>query len=218
MGKKNTVAFLAALFFAASHAAAGLTWPTTKIEGTSKLGEDYFSATFSFTNHGDKPVSILSVSTSCGCTTATAEKKIYAPGETGEIKARLDVRGRQGVQERTILVTTDDAPQSPTVLTLHVQVPELAEVTPRLLVWSRNSPSTPKEVTVTAGTNVEITLREVSSSDTFSVEQFVDACGSKYHLRIVPRSTASPLRSEIRLKIEAVVGHPEERVIYAMVQ
>lgn len=48
--------------------------------------------TFTFTNTGDKPLVIKSVSTSCGCTAAEYPKPtdVIAPGEEGVIKVKYD--------------------------------------------------------------------------------------------------------------------------------
>src|SRR5580700_9142123 len=97
-------------------AMGGLTWSSTKIEGNPTAGQESFEAVFTFKNTGEKPVRIISIEPSCGCTTATAEKKSYAPGETGELKAKVDLRGRAGHQEKIIAVTTDDTPKAPVSL------------------------------------------------------------------------------------------------------
>lgn len=199
-------------------ALGALTWSSTKIEATAKGGQESFATIFPFKNTGDKPVKIVSVQTSCGCTTATLAKNTYAPGESGELKAEMDLRERIGWQERTITVTTDDAPDKPTVLTLRVNIPQVIEISPRLLVWSHDSKGETKEVTITAGTDVAITLRDVVYSPQFTVEQITDTPGRRYRLRITPRSTASPFREEIMVQYEAVVGHPQEMIVYAIVQ
>ena len=45
---------------------------------------------FLFTNNAARPVKILSVSASCGCTTPGWSKDPIAPGKTGFIKASFD--------------------------------------------------------------------------------------------------------------------------------
>ena len=206
------------LLLLAGAARAALTWSSTRIEATAKGGQQTFDTVFNFKNTGDKPVKIVSVQTSCGCTTATLAKNTYAPGESGELKAEIDLRDRTGWQEKTITVTTDDAPASPTTLTLRVNIPQLIEIEPRLLVWSHDGAEETKEVTITAGTDVAITLRDVVYSPQFTVEQVTDTPGRRYRLRITPHSTKTNFRDQILVQYEAVVGEPQEMAVYVIVQ
>lgn len=69
---------------------------------------------FKFTNKGKSPLIIEKVQTSCGCTGATTGgKNEYAKNESGEIKITFNTQGRQGHQEKSIVVFTNDpdAPQ-----------------------------------------------------------------------------------------------------------
>ncbi len=202
----------------AGTARATLTWSSTKVEAAAKGGQETFDTVFNFKNTGDKPVKIISVQTSCGCTTATLAKTTYAPGESGELKAEIDLRNRTGWQEKTITVTTDDAPASPVTLNLRVNIPQLVEIAPRLLVWSHDSKGEPKEVTISAGTDVAITIRDLVYSPQFTVEQITDAPGRRYRLRITPHSTQASFRDQILVQYEAVVGQPQEMAVYLIVQ
>jgi hypothetical protein len=189
-------------------AMGGLSWSSTKIEGSATAGQETFEAVFTFKNTGDKPVRLISIKPSCGCTTATAEKIAYAPGESGEIKAQVDLRGRTGRQEKIIAVTTDDTPNAPVMLTLDLNIPSVVDVLPRLLVWSRGSKAEPKEVTITAGGTVEIRLDRVKCENPqFIVEQLTDRPGVRYRLRITPRSTDSPMSTFIQLTFATALDH-----------
>lgn len=65
--------------------------------------------TFKFTNKGKSPLIIEKVQPSCGCTGATTDgKNEYAKGETGEIKITFNTQGRTGVQEKHVLVFSND--------------------------------------------------------------------------------------------------------------
>ena len=52
-------------------------------------------------NEGQTAVTNESLKPSCGCTTAELEKKTYAPGEKGEVRARFDIGQRVGVQSKS---------------------------------------------------------------------------------------------------------------------
>lgn len=78
---------------------------------------------FKFTNKGNSTLNIERVQTSCGCTGATVgEKSDYAKNESGEIKVNFSTQGREGHQEKTILVYSND-PQNPQkILTIKCEI------------------------------------------------------------------------------------------------
>lgn len=64
---------------------------------------------FKFTNKGKSTLIIEKVQPSCGCTGATTGgKNEYAKGESGEIKITFNTQGREGRQEKHIMVFTND--------------------------------------------------------------------------------------------------------------
>lgn len=70
---------------------------------------------FKFTNKGNSTLTIERVQTSCGCTGATVgEQKDYKKNESGEIKVNFSTQGREGHQEKTIVVYSND-PENPQV-------------------------------------------------------------------------------------------------------
>lgn len=71
---------------------------------------------FQFTNSSSKPVQILAVKPSCGCTTPGWSKEPILPGKTGSIKAEFDPAGRPGYFSKSLAVTTDADSQPITLL------------------------------------------------------------------------------------------------------
>lgn len=77
---------------------------------------------FLFTNSGQSDLEIASVKASCGCTASAPKDKIIKAGESSEIMATFNSRGRQGIQNKSITVRSND-PDNPTiVLRLKVEV------------------------------------------------------------------------------------------------
>lgn len=70
---------------------------------------------FEFTNSSSRPIRILLVKPSCGCTTPDWSKEPVQPGKTGFIQARFDPKGRPGYFNKSLTVTTD-ADTNPIVL------------------------------------------------------------------------------------------------------
>lgn len=62
---------------------------------------------FVFTNSSGRPVKIVNVNASCGCTTPGWTKEPILPGKTGFIKASFDPKGRPGFFNKTLTVITD---------------------------------------------------------------------------------------------------------------
>jgi hypothetical protein len=58
---------------------------------------DVVQHTFRFTNVGKGPLTIASVSASCGCTTPEWTEEVIPPGGEGKVVATFDSKGRGGV-------------------------------------------------------------------------------------------------------------------------
>ncbi|MDE6415782.1 MAG: DUF1573 domain-containing protein [Duncaniella sp.] len=76
--------------------------------GTIRANGGKVTATYKFTNTGDKPLVIVSVSNGgCGCTVPSYPKMPVQPGKEGEISITFDPRGRSGEFERVVKVKTN---------------------------------------------------------------------------------------------------------------
>ena len=76
---------------------------------------------FDFTNTTNRPVKILKVQASCGCTTPDWSKDPILPGKSGFIQASFNPKGRPGYFNKSLTVTTDfDA--NPIILQIKGQV------------------------------------------------------------------------------------------------
>jgi hypothetical protein len=70
---------------------------------------------FTFTNLANRPMRILNVQASCGCTTPGWTKEIIAASGSGFIKVSFDPKGKPGYFNKTLTVITD-IEKSPIVL------------------------------------------------------------------------------------------------------
>ena len=64
---------------------------------------------FIFTNNSDKPINIIRVNASCGCTTPGWSKDPVLPGQTGYVKAQYDPKARPGYFNKSLTVMFDGA-------------------------------------------------------------------------------------------------------------
>jgi len=83
-------------------------FPTTEFDGGDVLEGQTVEYRFVVKNDGKGDLTIESVKASCGCTAVEPTEKILKPGQSTEIVARFDSRGRTGVQHKTITVETND--------------------------------------------------------------------------------------------------------------
>lgn len=76
---------------------------------------------FLFTNNSGRPMRIVNVQASCGCTTPDWTKDVIAPGKTGYIQASYNPKGRPGYFNKSLTVTTD-IDTNPIILQIKGQV------------------------------------------------------------------------------------------------
>ena len=76
--------------------------------GTIK-GEDKVETVFTFTNTGDTDLVISKAVGSCGCTVPEYPKEPIAPGKKGDIKVSFSPKGKNGMQNKTVTLTTNTA-------------------------------------------------------------------------------------------------------------
>ncbi len=77
--------------------------------GTVEEGE-IVDHVYTFTNSGDAPLLITNAKGSCGCTVPDWPKTAIAPGETGEIKVRLNTRGKKNNVRQSVTLTANTEP------------------------------------------------------------------------------------------------------------
>lgn len=106
-------------------------------------------AVFKFTNKGTGPLEIISTQGSCGCTVPALDKKIYQPGESGQIKVNYNPHNRRGPQHTTVTVTTNDAANRTVVLNVKSEVSPIVSVEPTMLALGEIFKGRGKTATVT---------------------------------------------------------------------
>ena len=166
-------------------------------------GETVLHAQFKFINDGDKPVKIVSVRPSCGCTTATLDKKIFGPKEEGTIKAALSVGDREGFQSKTIAVTTDEGNGVAYLLTFNADIPELFTIEPRLLFWQYRGPLETQAIFVQYAHGQAVKLLTVKGQDRLfrtTIQPLRDHSGVK--VLVTPESTQKSAQCQMALIFE----------------
>ena len=213
------LAILISLLLLTFRASAGLQWdkPLQQLQRTPADGA--VEARFTFRNVGAAPVTIRTLRSSCGCTTARLEKKIYAPGEAGEVVARFFFGDRTGAQRKTIEVRTDEAAAEPVVLDLRVHIHDPLTITPALVFWKRGEPGAAKTVQLTAAADQRVRIKSVTSSNprvTAKLETIKG--GEQYAVSVQPVDTTQKESAEISVQTDFPADAPRVYVIHARVK
>ncbi len=100
-----------------------LTWLDSTYLDMGKVKEgQVVEVTYRFKNTGTRPLVILDVTASCGCTVPEKPEQPFAPGEEGVIKAKFDSKGRPGENRKHISVDANTNPSRSHSLDFRVEV------------------------------------------------------------------------------------------------
>ena len=211
--------FAALLLFLPAGAWAQLRWDAP-IQHFQRAPEDRaVEAHFTFQNTGSAPVTIRSLRSSCGCTTARLEKKTYAPGERGEVVARFAFGDRKGLQRKTIAVAAGDKSEEATILELSVLIAEPLRISPALVFWRTGQPGETQTVQLTAEPSQPVRVKSVTSSNPRlgATLQTVQP-GAQYLVAVRPVDTAQKESAEISVLTDFPPDAPRTYVIHARVK
>jgi hypothetical protein len=198
---------------------AQLKWDQPKQTLTPSPGEKAVTAKFGFTNVGPSPITIIDVHPSCGCTTATLAKKDYAPGESGEIEAKLNFAGHVGHQEKWIYVTTNLAGSEPALLSLGVDIPPEVTIQPEFVMWRVGDPLEPKTMQVVIPEGIPIKLVVAQADNPIMQVRLREVqAGKEWEVKVTPTSTREAVKVVVTIRSDYPVGNPATYSAYARVQ
>ncbi len=179
--------------------AHALKWKTQHLSLQVAPLQKTAEAFFEFTNASAKPVTITGLDTSCDCLDATASAKVIAPGASGRINAKFNLADRYGQLRRTIIVSTDEG-SVPTALTVQLDVPEAATLSPRSLEWKLGADAAEQTVEISVAEGISLDISEVKgTSDAFATRLEAVEKGRRYRLHVTPRSTKDASSAAFRL-------------------
>ena len=102
-----------------------------------KNNTEFVEHSYQIRNTGTLSLEIRNVRASCGCTAVKPSQDVVAPGSEASIMARLDLRGRNGFQQKSITDESND-PQTPNlILTLKGNAVEPLRAQPSSLFFGR---------------------------------------------------------------------------------
>jgi hypothetical protein len=196
-----------------------LKWENPEQTLTAKPLDKVISTKFRFTNVGTSPVKITDLQPSCGCTTASLQKKEYAPGESGEIEAKFKFDGRVGHQEKWIVVTTDWVPPQRTILRFTVSIPESITIQPQLVLWRVGDQPTPKTVRIAIPDEVPGRVVSVQADSTaVKLELHEIRPGKELEVKVTPTTTSQPESATLLIRTDYPAENPATHYAYARVK
>jgi len=211
---KLTATLAAVSLLCLSSAQAQITWDASQKEFHPTLKETESVAEFTFTNTGDRTVTILEVKPACGCTTAKLEKKTYAPGESGKVTGTFAFGKRQGLQLKTLTVKTNDPKSETTTLSLKVHLPKLLKMSPLFVWWKKGEEKTPKTISLEVLQDSPIKVLSVKSgNETLAPELETVEEGRQYAITVTPASTDEAVRTVLVIQTEFASG--DQRAFHA---
>lgn len=211
--------FLLPLLFAVTSAVAELKWDKPLQQFQRSPEDKEIAAHFTFRNAGSTPVTIKTLRSSCGCTTARMEKKTYAPGEQGEVVVIFVFGGRKDVHRKTVTVTTDDKMQEPTILDLRVDIREALTLTPALVYWKTGEPVAAKKVQLAAEPGQPVRIKSVTSSNPrLPATLETIKAGTAYAVSVKPADTAQKESAEITVQSDFPPDAPRTYIIHARIK
>ncbi|CAN5689125.1 hypothetical protein BH11VER1_BH11VER1_39110 [soil metagenome] len=185
---------------------AGLVFDADPLLINPKPEDEEIEATFTFTNNGDKPVTVTGLESTCACLEASLDKRVYAPGEKGTGKARFKVSTFVGKHEKFLHIYTDNPLEPDKVLTAIIDVPEVIEIKPNNLQWAVGSTPEPKAYVIKMLGTDEMHITNITATRqnvTFEKKEITP--GREYQIIIKPTSTAEVTIGALKIETDSKI-------------
>ncbi len=160
------------------------------------------TARFPFTNTSDRTITITNTQTSCGCTVASLEKKVFAPGEGDVVEINFDSVNRPGLNDRLVRVVTDEPGITNYALRLRANVIQEVSLSQRVAAFGE----------VPVGESRSVTINVLSIVDgPFEVLEVVNARGDVQVEMADPKPYSVAGRPETGVQIPITITLPADR-------
>lgn len=203
--------------------AGNLTFVEESKEIAPGLEETKVSADFKFTNKTDKPVTIDKYDGGCSCVSVqiAGGKRVYAPGESGTLRANYDMGAASGTVEKTIMIWLDGASanEPSQSVKVRVNIPVLISIEPKTLKWEVGQPATAEKIQIKMNGDKPIHVLSVSSSNTnFTHELKTIEDGRHYELSLSPKDTQGAGLAVFQIKTDCEVQRHSLQQVFAVVR
>lgn len=211
------------LTLAALAQAAGLEFTALLKEANAAADAAIVTTDFSFTNKGDKPVTIAKTNPGCSCLKVeiSGGKLKYAPGESGVVRTTFDMGNFSGTVDKMVALWIDDDPvdKPSTTLTVRVHIPVLVALEPKTVKWNLGANPDPQTIQIRMAEGKSIRVTGVkSSSPAFKCEVKVLEEGRKYDLIVTPLEMNAPGMSVVRIETDCEISKHRIQQAFAVVR
>lgn len=194
---------------------AGLVFDATVLQEKADAALETHEVKFPFRVEGEAPVNIESVTTSCGCISADTDKKVYQPGETGEVKAVFKLGSFEGEVVKSLQVLSDDPTARSRQLQVKISIPKVFELTPEMTTWTTGDEPVAKTVTVKILGDNPIEITGVTSSrEAVKAEVKEVTKGREYEVTIKPDSTEKNMLGVLKLSTNSQIPRFQSKNAY----
>ncbi|MBW8001082.1 MAG: DUF1573 domain-containing protein [Planctomycetes bacterium] len=169
--------------------------------------------TFKFKNTGEGVLRIKRVQSTCGCTVPKLSKKVYAPGEEGEIQVTYKASKSPGKTAKQIKVHLKDKETPLVALTIRAEVIIKIAIEPKKLTLSlREDNAGCPEVTLSSKDGEAFSIRGIKSTgNAISVEFDPNVVATEFVIH--PKVDMEKLRKRLNGRLDVLLTHPETKAI-----
>ncbi len=186
---------------------AGLDFPATLKEIHAPADAKIVTAEFEFSNRSEKSVTVAKVNPTCSCIAVKIKdgKLLYAPGESGLIRAEFDMGTFSGTVDKVVAIWLDNDPEEkPSLaLTVRVHIPVLITLEPKTVKWEIGGKAEPQTIRITMNHTSPIRVIDVkSSSEDFKLEIKPIEDAKSYDLIVTPVDMTSAGLAVLRIETD----------------
>lgn len=197
-------------------AQADLNFEAETLERTISVVEGKVPVTFRFTNTTARKVKVSRIETTCGCLKASADKKFYDPGESGQVDVVFTTPGEVGKYQKSVVMVTNLKDQEEIKLTLVITATPIITIEPKMVKWEVGESATPKKVVLKVMDGVApIHVKEVSTSrSSFSAQLVTVEDGKQYEVVLTPEDTSAKTLGALRIETDCDVNSQKKQMAF----
>ena len=192
-----------------------LVFSTTRVELHAEAADEIVYGTFHFKNRGFDDEEIIEIESSCGCLSASMDKKKYAPGESGKLRAAFKLSNFVGTHEKLLTVRTANPKSAPVDLEVQINVPEIIRTTPEIHEWTLKGDSDTRKYTVEILGDDPIKITDISATRT-NVDYKINILeeGRKYENDSKPHDTEKVTMGAVRLTTDSTIPKFQRKMLF----
>lgn len=177
---------------------------------------------WTFTNHGNFPLLIEKIDTSCGCLSPLMDEKQVAPGASGIVRATLTPGTNRGLLRKSLQVRFVGYDQ-PVELLAETFIPSNVMISHSELIWkpaatSETAATQTVDLTSGTGTSFVITGLVGVQESQFTIVKKIITPEKHYQLHITPATNQPSAALSAALQIRTNSPDPRDQVLIVLLK